>query len=491
MASGLPGLISHDGGSLISHDGGSLISHDGGSLISHDGGSIISEHGAGLVSAGGGNIVSQGGGNTLSQGGRNIAQLPNGSAAAPTGGFTQTAGETNLNLIQITGPVTINGGVLSGTGIIAGDLTLNGGFISPGHSAGIVAVTGNYTQSMQGTLIVENGGPNQNQFDQLQVGGAASLDGNLEIRTINGYQPATADTFSPLGYSSVTGSFAAISSNAQVTLNPTGLVSSVDITKSQPTTGQPLNIATRMSVLSGDNALIAGFIVTGPSGSTKKVLIRGIGPSLANFGVSGTLSDPLLELHKSDGSVVTNDNWQQGDTSQIPSGFAPSDPRESVVVATLTPGNYSAVLKGAHGETGIGLAEVYDLDSASAAQLANISTRGFVNTGDNVMIGGFIVGGTEPAKVLVRAIGPSLIPFGVQGALTATTLELHDANGAVISNEGWRNTQEADIIATTIPPGNDNEAAILATLVPGNYTAVVRGRNNTTGIGLVEAYNLQ
>ena len=162
-----------------------------------------------------------------------------------------------------------------------------------------------------------------------------------------------------------------------------------------------------------------------------------------------------------------------------------------MIVATLAPGNYTAVLKGAHGETGIGLAEVYDLDSASAAQLANISTRGFVNTGDNVMIGGFIVGGTEPAKVLVRAIGPSLTTFGVQGALPATTLELHDANGSVISNEGWRNTQEADINATTIPPSNDNEAAILATLVPGNYTAIVRGKNNTTGIGLVEAYNLQ
>jgi hypothetical protein len=246
-----------------------------------------------------------------------------------------------------------------------------------------------------------------------------------------------------------------------------------------------------MNVLAGDNALIAGFIVTGPSGSTKKVLIRGIGPSLANFGVPGTISDPLLELHNPDGSVVTNDNWQQGDTSQIPNGFAPSDPRESVIVATLSPGNYSAVLKGAHGETGVGLAEVYDLDSTSAAQLANISTRGFVNTGDNVMIGGFIVGGSEPTKVLVRAIGPSLTAFGVQGALPATTLELHDANGAVISNEGWRNTQEADITATTIPPSNDNEAAILATLVPGNYTAVVRGKNNSTGIGLVEAYNLQ
>jgi hypothetical protein len=246
-----------------------------------------------------------------------------------------------------------------------------------------------------------------------------------------------------------------------------------------------------MSVQTGDNVLIAGFIVTGPSGSTKKVLVRGMGPSLAQFGVAGTLSDPFLELHKPDGGVVSNDNWQQGDTSQIPNGFAPSDPRESVLVATLTPGNYSAVVKGAHGETGIGIAEVYDLDSASPAKLANLSTRGFINTGDDVMIGGFIIGGNEPAKILVRAIGPTLTDFGVQGALADPTLELHDSNGSSISNDDWRETQESEIIATTIPPNKNREPAILATLVPGNYTAVVRGKNNTTGVGLVEAYSLQ
>jgi hypothetical protein len=220
-------------------------------------------------------------------------------------------------------------------------------------------------------------------------------------------------------------------------------------------------------------------------------MIRAIGPSLANFGVAGTISDPLLELHKPDGSVVVNDNWQQGDTTQIPSGFAPGDTRESVIVATLAPGNYSAVVKGAHGETGVGLAEVYDLQPGTGANLANIATRGFVQTGDNVLIGGFIVGGTEPAKILVRAISPSLAAFGVPNTLAATTLELHDSNGSVISNESWRNTQEAEIIATTIPPSNDNESAILATLVPGNYTAVVRGRDDTTGIAVVEAYSLQ
>jgi DNA-binding beta-propeller fold protein YncE len=488
------GIVSHDGGTVVSNDGGSLVSHDGGSLIgqdgaglvSHDGGSLLSERGNGLIGQDGAGIVSEHGGGVAPQASAKTAA----EGATASTGFTQTAGEIDLSHVMILGPATINGGTVTGSGVIAGDVT-NNGFISPGHSVGGISILGNYTQGAQGTLVIENGGAAPNQYDHLQVSGVASLGGKLDIRDINGYSPSTLDTFSPLGFKSATGSFSSVSSNAQVTVTANGLLTSVNPNVPGPKPGQPLNISTRMNVLSGDNVLIGGFIVTGPNGSTKKVLIRGIGPSLSNFGISGTLSDPLLELHKPDGGVVTNDNWQQGDTSQIPNGFAPSDPRESVIVATLAPGNYSAVLKGAHGETGVGLAEVYDLDSTSAAQLANISTRGFVNTGDNVMIGGFIVGGTEPAKVLVRAIGPSLAAFGVQGALPATTLELHDANGSVISNEGWRNTQEADITATTIPPSNDNEAAILATLVPGNYTAIVRGKNNTTGIGLVEAYNLQ
>ena len=500
LASGIPGLISEDGSGLIAQDGGSLIAQDGGSLISedgsgvisNDGGSLISEDGSGVISNDGGSLVAQGGGNFDVSGGTAADSSGKVKAVTAASGFVQTAGETDLNLIRIIGPVTVNGGVLSGSGVIAGDLTVNGGYIAPGHGAGLLAVTGNYTQGAQGILIMENGGPSPSQFDQLQVGGLANLGGKLDIKTINGYTPDPADTFSPLGFGSVSGTFASVSSNAQVTVAPTGLLTSVDPTKPQPTTGQPLNIATRLQIQSGDNVLIGGFIITGPAGSTKKVLIRGIGPSLANFGVAGTIPDPFLELHKPDGSVVTNDNWKQApNVAEIPSGFAPSNDLESIIYTTLSPGNYTAILKGAHGEAGVGLVEAYDFDTTSTAKLANIATRGFVNTGDNVMIGGFIIGGTEPANVLVRAIGPSLTQFGVQGALQATTLELHDSNGSVISNEGWRSTQEAEITATTIPPTNDNEAAILATLVPGNYTAIVRGKNNTTGIAVIEAYNLQ
>lgn len=486
------GLLTNNGGTIVSRDGAGLIGNSGSTLLGQDGASLIGNDGSTLLASDGATLLASDGATFISdQGSASAASRPpmGPEAATAAPGFVQTGGETDLSHVWILGTAAINGGTVTGSGIVVGDLT-NNSFIAPGHSAGGISIFGNYTQGAQGTLVIENGGAKPGQYDRIDVLKTATLNGKLDVRDINGYTPDTLDTFTPLGCNASSGNFSSVSGNAQVVVSAKGALVSVNPNAPAPKAGQPLNISTRMNVLAGDNALIAGFIVTGPNGSTKKVLIRGIGPSLANFGVSGTLSDPFLELHKPDGSVVSNDNWQQGDTSRIPNGFAPGDSRESVIVATLAPGNYSAVLKGAHGETGVGIAEAYDLDSSSAAQLANISTRGFVNTGDNVMIGGFIVGGSEPAKVLVRAIGPSLTAFGVQGALPATTLELHDANGAAISNEGWRNTQEADIKATTIPPSNDNEAAILATLVPGNYTAVVRGKNNATGIGLVEAYNL-
>ena len=503
---GLAGVISNDGGSLVSHDGGTLVSNSGGTLlsdngiglVSHDGGTLITQDGGSLITQDGGSLVSHDGGTLVGNSGGtlNATGLASGGASSKTqadtaaSGFTQTAGETDLSGITLVGPVTLNGGVFTGSGKIIGNLTNNGGYIMPGNSSGTMVVAGDLTQGSGGTLIVKAGGGEAGQFDRLQVGGKATLGGRLDVRTVNGYLPLPGDPFNPIGYKSVSGSFGSVSSNVQIALNGSGMIATLDPAKANPPAGQPLNIATRMKVLTNDNVLIAGFIVTGPSGSTKKVLIRGLGPSLAQFGVTGTLSDPLLELHKSDGTVI-NDNWQQGDTTQIPNGFAPGDPREAVIVATLAPGNYSAVVKGAHGETGVGIAELYDLDSASPAKLANISTRGFINTGDDVMIGGFIIGGNEPAKILVRVTGPTLSDFGVQGALADPTLELHDSNGATISNDDWRETQETEIIATTIAPNKDREPAILATLVPGNYTAVVRGKNNTTGVGLVEAYNLQ
>ena len=252
-----------------------------------------------------------------------------------------------------------------------------------------------------------------------------------------------------------------------------------------------LNISTRLNVGVGENVLIGGFIVVGTD--PKKVIIRAIGPSLIALGVPDALADPVLELHKQDGSIVTNDNWRDSQEQEIiDSTIPPTDDLESSIVATLDPGPYTAIVSGKNNGTGIGLVEVYDLDQAANSQLANISTRGFVDINDKAMIGGFIVGGASSTTVLVRALGPSLASQNIANPLLNPTLELHDADGAQIAfDDDWEDTQQAEIEATTIPPTDDLEAAIVMDLAPAAYTAVVRGKDNTTGVGLMEVYNLQ
>jgi CSLREA domain-containing protein len=246
------------------------------------------------------------------------------------------------------------------------------------------------------------------------------------------------------------------------------------------------NISTRERVETGDNVLIGGFIITGTD--VKKVLLRAIGPSLP---LTGFLADPTLELHDEDGKVIAaNDNWQLSLNKQeiIDTGIAPANDLESALLVALDPGAYTAIIRGANGGSGIGLVEAYDLDQTVDSKLANISTRGLVQTGDDVMIGGFIILGTEPSDVLLRAIGPSL---PLTGTLVDPMLELHDKDGVTIaSNDDWRSDQEADIMATGLPPTDDAESAILMTLTPDAYTAIVRGKDNTTGVALVEAYQL-
>jgi hypothetical protein len=215
--------------------------------------------------------------------------------------------------------------------------------------------------------------------------------------------------------------------------------------------------------------------------------------------VAGTLSNPVIAVHGPSGEPLgTNDNWKDALTSQQinDSGLAPTNELESALWGVINPGPYTVILTGKDGGTGVGSVEVYDLDEAADSRLANISSRGFVDTDDNVMIGGLIVGGGEPsgtAQVIVRALGPS-IP--VSGVLANPTVELHDENGATIAfNDDWKtrpdgSSQQAEIEATTIPPSNDLESAFVQTLPPGDYTAIVRGKNSTTGIGLVEVYHL-
>jgi hypothetical protein len=250
-----------------------------------------------------------------------------------------------------------------------------------------------------------------------------------------------------------------------------------------------VNISTRLRVETGDNVLIGGFIVvTGTQ--PKKVIVRAIGPSLP---LPGGLPDPVLELRNSAGTLIAmNDDWRSDQEAEIiATGIPPNNSLESAIVATLPANNsaYTAIVRDHNSATGVGLVEAYDLDNTVNSKLGNISTRGFVGTGDTVMIGGFIVGGEISTRVIVRAIGPSL---PLAGKLADPTLALHDGNGAlIVSNDNWRTGgQEAEIIATGIPPSNDLESAIVRTLAPGNYTAIVRGVNDTTGVALVEVYDL-
>jgi uncharacterized delta-60 repeat protein len=249
------------------------------------------------------------------------------------------------------------------------------------------------------------------------------------------------------------------------------------------------NISTRLRVETGDNALIGGFIITGTQ--PKKIIVRAMGPSLSSF-FPGVLGDPVLELRDSSGALLaTNDNWRSDQEAEInATGIPPSNDLESAIVATLPANNaaYTAIVRGVNNATGIGVVEAYDLDHTVDSRLGNISTRGLVQTGDDVMIGGLIVLEQNPLRVIVRAIGPSL---PVPGALGDPILELHDGNGALIAgNDSWRSDQEAEIIATGIPPSSDLEAAIVRNFAPGSYTAIVRGVNNTTGVAVVEAYGL-
>jgi N-acetylneuraminic acid mutarotase len=269
------------------------------------------------------------------------------------------------------------------------------------------------------------------------------------------------------------------------------------------------NISTRAFVQTGDNVMIGGFIVRGSQ--LKRVIIRAIGPELTQYGVPNALSNPTLELHDVTGALIaSNDNWQHTIIGGIitsdqrgeirGSGHAPRDGRESAIIADLPPGNYTAIVRGVNDTTGVALAEVYDLSPEANSTLGNISTRGFVQTGDNVMIGGFIVQGTQPKKVILRAIGPELSQFGVPDPLANPTLELHNSTGALIaSNDNWQHTiiggiitsnQRRDIQNSGYAPGDPSESAIIVDLPPGNYTAIVRGVNNTTGVALAEVYDL-
>jgi hypothetical protein len=265
-----------------------------------------------------------------------------------------------------------------------------------------------------------------------------------------------------------------------------------------------VNISSRAYVGTGANLEIAGFVVSGPPGSNEQVLIRGVGPTLSQFGVGGVLAEPVLTLFDSAGNqMASNTGWtSEPNATEIVSAASASGAfalasgsADSAMLVSLSPGAYTAEIVGANGSTGVALAEVYEVNSG-ASELINISTRAFVGTGSSVEIGGFVIRGPQPEKVLVRAVGPALSQFGVAGPLAQPSLSVVDGSGnTVATNEGWSNNSNAATIASesaatgafSLPSGSA-DCALLLTLSPGSYTAVVSGINGTSGVALVEVY---
>jgi hypothetical protein len=447
-------------------------------------------------------------------GGTGAIVLTNAATMIVNNGQTLTNGETHV----LTGNGTINIG--------SGSLLTNNGTLAPGtgNSPGQLNIVsagynGALTLSFPSQLSFKIGGTTAvTQYDVLNNAdinngtdlSGMKLNGKLVLNLINGFTPLATDTFTIVITPSVLGgNFTNVKSGGRMNTEDGGGSFQVDyhvinnVPLSQNVTlssfgpvlppSQGLNISTRADVGTGEDVAIAGFIITGTD--PKKVIIRGIGPSLTAYGVQAPLADPTLQLNDSSHTIATNNDWKDTQQTDIQnSGRAPSNDLESAIITTLAPGAYTAILSGNTGGTGIGLVEVYDLDQAANSRLANISTRGFVGTGDNVLIGGTVVGPSNgnSSPVLVRAIGPSLASLGVINPLQDPTLELHDANGVLFAfNDNWKDVQQEEIEATAHTPSDDNESAIFLALAPGGWTAIVRGKNGATGVALVEVFNVQ
>jgi len=393
-------------------------------------------------------------------------------AAFEVGNTILDAGTSGANIFNNSGTVTSHGYNLSSDDG-GGFLTATGDQINTDPMLGPLQDNGGPTLThalLIGSPAINAGDPNFTPpplYDQRGLGYDRVFNGHIDIGSFELQQVAPTPTPTP-----------------GPTPTPT------------PLPAQALNISTRLRVETGNNVMIGGFIVTG--NAPKNVAVRGIGPSLSAFGISDALADPILELRAANGALLfQNDNWQD-DPAQAAEltalGLAPQHPSESALVATLQPGaSYTAILAGKNGGTGLGLVEIYDINQAADSQLANISTRGFVQTGGNVMIGGFILGGNQNTGVVVRGIGPSLAQFGLSPLLADPTLELHDGNGVLlISNDDWQDdaVQAAQLSAHGLALQDPKESGIFASLSPGTFTAILVGKNGGTGIGLVEIYNV-
>ncbi len=406
-------------------------------------------------------------------------------------------------VVIVDGNTNTRVGAVSAGGEIAINRRTNKIYVNRNYSSDDVSVINGATDSLETTFPIQQGNDNVRALAVDEVASRVFLahspnepfGGRLTAYDANnGYQflGQTDLDLNPtrIGFNSTTRQLF-VSNDAD------GL-----ITVFQDATAAPAdlfgNISTRTYVADGDSALIGGFILGGSPSDTKRLLIRAIGPSLTQGGVAGALSDTTLEVHLASGNVTTNDNWKVDDATGLSqqaeieaTGLPPGSDLESALVMTLPAGqSATAIVRGRNGVSGVGLVEVYDLEHGSPAKLLNISTRGHVGTGDNVMIAGAIILGSKSAQVVVRAIGPSLIGAGLPNPLEDPVLELRDPNGGLIAvNDDWQE-HEAEVNATTLPPTDPRESVIVATLFPANYTAIARGKNDSIGVALVEAYYL-
>jgi hypothetical protein len=436
-----------------------------------------SNGGAGGISTGGSETLDIG--NTILNRGASGANIVNNGGMVTSrgynlssdsgGGFLTAAGD-QINTNPMLGPLQNNGGPTFTHAPLPGSLAVN---------AGDPTFTPPPSTDQRGYGRVFNG--------RIDIG-------SVEVQPTPTPGPTPTPTATPTSTPTAT---ATPQGTPSPTATPTSTPAATVTPTPTPSPAQALNISTRLRVETGDNALIGGFIINGTA--TKNVAVRGIGPSLAAFGISDALADPTLELRASNGSLILqNDNWQD-DSAQAAQltalGLAPTNSKESALVAPLQPAAYTAILAGKNQGTGVGLVEVYDTNGAADAQLGNISTRGFVRTGENVMIGGFILGGASaPTRVVVRGIGPSLAQFGLSPVLSDPTLELRDSNGAkLVANDNWQDdsASAAQLSAHGFALPYTKESGIFTSLPPGQFTAILAGNNSGIGIGLVEIYNLQ
>ena len=403
-----------------------------------------------------------------------------------------------VDRIRVVSDTDQNIRLVPGTGALASsdtNLSFAVGDTNQGGNPSVVASA--YTNNVQGALTSTLYGIDTN-LDVLVIqnppnnGTLTTVGGlNVDATTVLGFDIVTAGgvdvAYATMQVGGVSGLYRINLATGASTLlgNFTGgvVVTGLAIDPDPP---RLANISTRAFAGTGGDVLIGGFVIGGSVPKTVAVVVRG--PSLANFGVQGTLSNPQLQLYSGSNQIAFNNDWQDTNGAAIQAaGFAPSDTRESVILTALAPGPYTAIVSGFGGGTGIAIVEVYEVD-ADSMPLLNISTRGFVGTGESVMIGGLVVQGSAPRTVVVRALGPSLSAFGVPGVLQNPQLQLFSGSTQIAFNDNWQDTDAAAIIDSGFAPTHPLESAIRITLAPGAYTAIVTGLGGATGVGIVEVY---